>query len=120
MGFEIEHFGGSTYAIKAVPAELRAAGASRSARDIALVLRELLDQLADQGASDAVGERLDAVFATIACHSVVRAGDTLSQREVEALLQSLDGVDFKAHCPHGRPVLLRISIAEIARRFGRT
>jgi DNA mismatch repair protein MutL len=56
----------------------------------------------------------------MACHSVVRAGDVLSEREVRALFSSMDGVDYRAHCPHGRPVLLRISVAEIARRFGRT
>ena len=36
------------------------------------------------------------------------------------LLESMDGVDYRAHCPHGRPVLLRLSISEIERRFGRT
>ncbi len=43
-----------------------------------------------------------------------------SAAEATALLEAMDGVDFRAHCPHGRPVLLRISVAEIARRFGRT
>jgi DNA mismatch repair ATPase MutL len=52
-------------------------------------------------------------------HSVVRAGDVLSPREAEALLAQMDGVDFRAHCPHGRPVLLRIGVAEIGRRLGR-
>ncbi len=112
VGFELEPFGGADFALKAVPAGIRAGtGAS--------VLEELLDELVERGGSRAVEERLDTVFATIACHSVVRAGDVLSAREVEALLGSLDGVDFRAHCPHGRPVLLRIGIAEIARRFGR-
>jgi DNA mismatch repair protein MutL len=60
------------------------------------------------------------MFATLACHSVVRAGDVLSLDEARALLEAMDRVDFRAHCPHGRPVLLRISLAEIARRFGRT
>jgi DNA mismatch repair protein MutL len=113
VGFEVEPFGGNTLAIKAVPAGLRHEGG-------AAVLSELLAALVESGGSAAVDERLDAVFATIACHSVVRAGDVLSAREVEALLGSLDAVDFRAHCPHGRPVLLRISIPEIARRFGRT
>jgi DNA mismatch repair protein MutL len=39
---------------------------------------------------------------------------------VRALLESMDGIDYRAHCPHGRPVLLRMSVAEIERRFGRT
>lgn len=113
VGFELEPFGGDTFALKAVPAGLRPGD------DGERVLSELLDELADRGGSRALDERLDLVLATIACHSVVRAGDALSPREVEALLQSMDTVDFNAHCPHGRPVLLRISVAEIARRFGR-
>jgi DNA mismatch repair protein MutL len=113
VGFEIEPFGGASFALAAVPAGLRGG-------DPAAVLRALLDELADCGGSRAFEERLDAVFATLACHSVVRAGDALSAAEAEALLAGLDGVDFNAHCPHGRPVLLRISVSEIARRCGRT
>ena len=107
----------SSVTIAAVPASLRQ-GSSQN--DAATVLRAILDELVEHGGSRALEERLDLMFATMACHSVVRAGDALSPREAQALLSSLDDVDFRAHCPHGRPVLLRISIAEIARRFGRT
>jgi len=113
VGFAVEPFGGTTFALKSVPAGLQGEQPER-------VLRDLLADLAELGGSRAVEERIDHVFATIACHSVVRAGDALSPAEVRALLESMDGVDFKAHCPHGRPVLLRISVNEIARRFGRT
>lgn len=113
VGFELEPFGGASVAVKTVPAGLRQADASQ-------VLLDLLNELGERGGSRALEERLDLALATIACHSVVRAGDTLSAEEVRALFESMDGVDFKAHCPHGRPVLLRISVAEIARRFGRT
>jgi DNA mismatch repair protein MutL len=83
-------------------------------------LVELLGDLAETDASRAVGDRVDHMLATVACHSVVRAGDLLSVAEAEALLASMDEVDHRAHCPHGRPVLLRVGVAEIARRFGRT
>ena len=102
-----------SYDVQAIPAGLPP-GEAHS------VLLELLAELAEHGGSRALEERLDLALATIACHSVVRAGDVLSTTEVNALFQSMDGVDFKAHCPHGRPVLLRISIGEIARRFGRS
>ncbi|MBI4512414.1 MAG: DNA mismatch repair endonuclease MutL [Deltaproteobacteria bacterium] len=113
IGFEIAPFGGSSWALTAAPADLRD-------DEVIPTLTELLGDLADHGLSRAAEGRVDAMLATIACHSVVRAGDVLSVDEAKALLGSLDGVDFKAHCPHGRPVLLRISVAEIARRFGRT
>jgi DNA mismatch repair protein MutL len=112
VGFEVEPFGGGSIAIKAVPAGLRHA-------EPADVLRELLGDLADVDGSRAVESHLDRVLATVACHSVVRAGDVLEPHEAEALLRSMDGVDFRAHCPHGRPVLLRLPVPELARRFGR-
>lgn len=112
LGYEIEPFGRASVAIKSVPAGMRGA-------DPAQVLRELLDEWLEAGASRAVESRLENMLATIACHCAVRAGDRLSPHEVEALLRSMDEVDFRAHCPHGRPVLLRMSIDEIARRFGR-
>ena len=50
----------------------------------------------------------DLVLATMACHGSIRAGDALQPEQAQALVGSLDGVDFSGHCPHGRPVLLRI------------
>ncbi len=91
--------------------------------DLAKATPEVLGQelLAQLGSASAPGaSRLDAMLAQLACHSVVRAGDVLAPSEVEALLRALDAVDHRAPAPHGRPVLLRISLAEIERRFGRT
>jgi DNA mismatch repair protein MutL len=114
IGFELEAFSrGSSFLLRASPVDL-------TEPEVVPTLLELLSDLAENDASRAVGDRLDLLLATVACHSVVRAGDTLSPAEAEALLSAMDGVDYRAHCPHGRPVLLRISIAEIARRFGRT
>jgi len=111
VGYEVEGFGPTTLAVKAVPAGIRHG-------DPTQLLRELLAEWAEEGApSDE--ERLERVLAEIACHSVVRAGDRLSPSEAEALLRGLDGVDNAAQGPHGRPVLLRLPLAEIARRFGR-
>jgi DNA mismatch repair ATPase MutL len=50
----------------------------------------------------------------------VRAGDRLTPGEAETLLRSLDGLDLSLPAPHGRAVLLRLPLAEIGRRFGRT
>jgi DNA mismatch repair protein MutL len=110
VGYEAEGFGKTTIAVKAVPAGIRHG-------DPAQLLRRLLDTwIDDNHASSAC--RLERVLAEIACHSVVRAGDRLSAGEAEALLRSLDASDLTAN-PHGRPMLLRIPIGEIARRFGR-
>jgi DNA mismatch repair protein MutL len=111
VGYEVEAFGKTTLALKAVPGGIRHA-------DPAQLLRPLLEQWSEDGAPSE-SEILERVLAEIACHSVVRAGDRLSPSEAEALLRELDAVDFGPKGPHGRPVLLRLPLAEIARRFGR-
>jgi len=111
VGYEAEAFGATTLAVKAVPAGLRHG-------DPAELLRDLLAKWAEAGAPTE-RERLARALAEIACHSVVRAGDRLTPGEAEALLQQMDGVDFREKGPHDRPALLRVPIAELARRFGR-
>jgi DNA mismatch repair protein MutL len=111
VGFEAEAFGKQSLAVKAVPGGIRHG-------DPTHLLRKLLTDWANDGAPSEA-ERLDRVLAEIACHSVVRAGDRLSPSEAEALLRSMDGADFSTHGVHGRPVMLRLSLADIARRFGR-
>ena len=111
VGYEAERFGERALAVKAVPAGIRHG-------DPTHLLRKLLTEWADDGAPGET-ERLDRVLAEIACHSVVRAGDRLSPSEAEALLRTMDGADFSTQGMHARPVMLRLSIADIARRFGR-
>jgi DNA mismatch repair protein MutL len=114
LGVELEPFGARAVLVRALPELLADKSPAR-------VVGELLHELtSDSGMVQLVNDRLDHLLATMACHSVVRAGDVLSEREVRALLESMDGIDYRAHCPHGRPVLLRLSIGEIERRFGRT
>ena len=83
------------------------------------MLLAVLDQIVRKGTGAAVDEQIETMLATVACHSVVRAGDNLGAQEVDALLKQMDQVDFRGKAPHGRPVLLRIPVSEIARRFGR-
>jgi DNA mismatch repair protein MutL len=113
LGFEVARQGTSVIVLRAVPEPLKDA-------DPKPLIRELLSDLAD-GTPLREGEldRVDHLLATIACHSVVRAGDVLGRPEALALLNQLDGVDLSSHCPHGRPVLLRMPLGEIERRFGR-
>jgi DNA mismatch repair protein MutL len=111
VGFEVEAFGKTTLALKAVPGGIRHA-------DPAHLLGALLDQWGEGGPPTET-DVLDRVLAEIACHSVVRAGDRLTASEVESLLGAMDSADFTRKGPHGRPVLLRLPLTEIARRFGR-
>jgi DNA mismatch repair protein MutL len=113
LGFELEAFGSTTLLLRAVPELLKDV-------DPKPLLLDVLHRLGEGTRPELAGDRLDHVFATMACHSVVRAGDPLGREEAEALLSQLDAVDLRSHCPHGRPVLLRMSLSEIERRFGRT
>lgn len=112
LGLEVEPFGGNTMAVKALPALL--AGA-----DPARLLLEVVDQLGEAGGGAGISERLDEVFAVMACHSVVRAHEKLERKEIEALFQSMDELEFPGHCPHGRDVVVRIKFREMEKWFGR-
>ena len=111
-GLEVEPFGGSSFAIKQVPAVLARADLPRLVADVA-------DDLAAGGRGVPAQELVEKILATMACHTSVRAGQTLSPFEMRELLRALDEVDFSV-CAHGRPVSIRISAAELARRFHRT
>jgi DNA mismatch repair protein MutL len=117
LGFTVERTGPTTVLVSAVPEVLKDA-------DVKPLLVDVLGRLADDESAAALeggaAARLDRILASMACHSVVRAGDVLSRPQVVALLAELDGVDLRTHCPHGRPVLLRWPLSEIERRFGRS
>ncbi|MDA8429647.1 MAG: DNA mismatch repair endonuclease MutL [Geobacteraceae bacterium] len=113
IGFELEPFGGNTLMITAVPRLAVEHDAIRLVRDI-------LADLSRIGASAAFQDRLDDLFARIACHSVVRGVHPLETRQMTELLRSMDETDFAASCPHGRPVSHVIQLADLERIFKRT
>ena len=114
LGFELEPFGPRTFALKAVPQLL-------AARDnFARLLHDLASDLGELGVSRRIEDALDSFLLLISCHGMVRARQKLSPAEMTALLADLDGIDFNAHCPHGRPVYSRLSDPEIARLFRRS
>jgi DNA mismatch repair protein MutL len=113
IGFELEPFGGNTLMVAAVP--------RLAAEKAALVLvRDILTDLSNIGASAAFQDRLDDLFSRIACHSVVRGVHHLDTRQMVELLRSMDETDFAASCPHGRPVSHVITHAELEKIFKRT
>ncbi len=112
LGFDVEPFGGKSFALKAVPQLLVKGDNGRLIVDIALDLEQT-------GSSGGLVDRLDDVLIMMACHSVIRANQNLDPREARALLEQLDCVDFKANCPHGRPVMQRLRLVEVERMFRR-
>ncbi len=109
-GLLLEPFGGDSWLVRAVPVMARRV-------DAAKMLDEVLDCLASGADADAARY---AVAASIACHSSVRAGQTLTEQEMAALADALAAEANPQRCPHGRPTVVRVSNESIGRQFGRT
>lgn len=112
LGFSVEAFGASSFAIQAVPALLPPG-------DYRQAVRGMIAQLAEVGKSSELKLSLEERLMTIACHSVVRANRKLERDEIRALLRELDQIDFATQCPHGRPVLIELTQDQLERMFKR-
>lgn len=111
FGFEIEHFGGSEYAIRAVPVDLY----GYTERDLFI---ELLDQISNETSaldSDMINDRL----AAMACKAAVKGNQKLSFEEANALIDQLLDADNPYNCPHGRPTIISMSQYELEKKFKR-
>ncbi len=112
LGFTVEEFGPSSFAITAVPALLPSG-------DYCEALQRMLAEFAEVGQSVELRQDLEERLMTIACHSVIRANRKLEREEIRALLRELDQIDFATQCPHGRPVLVEFTQDQLERMFKR-
>jgi len=112
IGFELEDFGGNTWILKAVPRIL-------SNGEYLKALKDILEELGGAGSSGLFKEKVDDILATVACHSVVRGSHPLSASEIKHLFARMDSTDFASGCPHGRPVISKITLREIEKMFKR-
>lgn len=111
LGFEIEEFGGSEYAIRSVPSDLY------GCREKALFL-EVLDELLD-GPSYKHLTVVEEKLASMACKAAVKGNHAFSEAEMEALIDELLTLDNPYNCPHGRPTIISMSKYEIEKKFKR-
>jgi len=112
FGFEVESFGASTIKVTAVPALLDRADCERAL----LALAEDLEGL-DRGAQ--VQDALQRIAATTACHAAVKANYPLTYEKMTHILDELRATAYSTVCPHGRPVMLRLTRREIEKNFER-
>ncbi|MGE3692898.1 MAG: DNA mismatch repair endonuclease MutL [Novosphingobium sp.] len=117
LGLGIERFGPSAMLVRAMPRAL-------AGGDAHALLRDIADDLAQHGAaadggSVLLGERLDHVLATMACHGSVRAGRQLSVAEMNALLREMERTPRSGQCNHGRPTWVKLAHGDIEKLFGR-
>ena len=112
LGMEIGEFGEDQIAVYSTPAMLRRAAPAE-------LLRELLDRPEQEGGESERRDLLDAMMQRMACRAAVKAGDSLAEEEIEALLAQRDLVQDHHHCPHGRPTALVFTREALDRQFGR-
>ena len=111
-GFHIEHFGGDTFLVRAIPSAL-------SHQDSERVLDEIVQGLAEN--RDLVGEELEAQLVKMVCkRASIKAGQILSDIEMKELVRQLEQCRAPRTCPHGRPTMLQLSAGELERAFKRT
>jgi DNA mismatch repair protein MutL len=104
IGFEVEAFGPNAFMVRTIPAVL-------SGRDWPAALRESLET--------STAEWSENLLNRLACHSAIRAGQVLSLDEMRELLRQLEKTDLPNSCPHGRPTMIRLTMPQIEKEFGR-
>ncbi len=112
MGFELEEFGGEAVRVVAVPALLRR-------EECEAAIRTLADDLEGLDRGSRVDEALRRIAATMACHAAVKANDPLTAEKMAHILEELRRTAYSTICPHGRPVMLRLTRREVERNFQR-
>jgi DNA mismatch repair protein MutL len=112
FGFDLSDFGGTSLCVNAVPALL-------DWSECEAALRAVAGDLDGLTPAAGVNETLRQMAATMACHAAVKANDLLTREKMQYLLDELRRTSHSSVCPHGRPVVLRLTRREIERNFER-
>ncbi|MEN8657000.1 DNA mismatch repair endonuclease MutL [Marivita sp.] len=113
MGLTIEPFGNGAVVVRETPAILGEVNADA-------LLRDILDELDDQGEARAVQDRIEAILSRVACHGSIRSGRQMRAEEMNALLREMEATPYSGQCNHGRPTYVELKLSDIERLFGRT
>lgn len=112
IGFVLKPFGKNTVVIDGIPADVRV-GSERK------ILEDVLDEFRNNEHQSTIDAR-DNLAKSFACKAAIKAGDRLKTHEMISLIDQLFLTSMPYVCPHGRPVVVKVSIEELDRRFGRT
>ncbi len=112
MGLVIEAFGRGAVLVREAPALLGDA-------DVAGLVRDLAEHMAEWDAALPLERRLLAVASSMSCHGSVRAGRRLKPEEMNALLREMEATDYAGQCNHGRPTYIELKLFDIEKLFGR-
>lgn len=111
IGFQVEPFGPRAFTVRAMPAIL-------TCQDPAQVLLTVVEDL-ERGDAPLQSKIEERIILRVCKSAAIKAGQTLSPREMEVLVQQLEACRSPHTCPHGRPTLIHLSVAQLARQFGR-
>ena len=111
FGFKIEEFGRDTFLIRAVPVIYGHVIRTKA-------LDDLLDELLEKGGFSSLPSEQE-IIQSIACHTVIRAGDPLTPRQIVDLLKRLHMSQDLFACPHGRPITIQVPIRDLEKMFRR-
>jgi DNA mismatch repair protein MutL len=110
LGFEVEEFGGSSIRVSAVPVLLRP-------EDCDAALRAFSEDLEGLDRGSGVTDAIKRIAATMACHAAVKANYPLTTEKMRHILDELRRTAYSTICPHGRPVMLRLTRREVEKNF---
>ncbi len=110
IGFRMKEFGASTVLVEAIPPEMGWGNEKR-------VLREIIDSFLENKKKYSSWQ--ESLAASYACHGAVKAGDPLTIPEMQALVNRLFATEHPYYCPHGRPIIIQLSLEELDKRFER-
>jgi DNA mismatch repair protein MutL len=111
LGFDIAMFGKNTIVVNGIPADVKSSDVENLVSEIVALYAEYQN--------DSPLEVRDNLLKSFACRAAVKAGDKLTNDEMKELLHQLMEAKMPYVCPHGRPIVLRIPVDELDRRFGR-
>jgi DNA mismatch repair protein MutL len=111
-GWDLEPFGGGSFAIKAVPSVL-------AEGEGAPVIREILEKVMELGFATDLESALEESKKIMACHSALRGRQSLTEKHMEKLMEQLDACENPSNCPHGRPTWIRLTRQDLEKRFRR-
>jgi DNA mismatch repair protein MutL len=112
LGFEVEAFGGASVLVRAVP-YLVAKG------DYETAFTDLLDELISGHGGKSLQEKRRALLTMLSCKNAIKAGDALQAEQMKGLLDDLLQLPNPSICPHGQPILIKISTLELDKKFER-
>ena len=112
LGIFLERFGPGAIAVNAAPQLIKE-------KALEAAFKQMDEEFSSNGGSFSLENKIRDICATMACHSVVRAGQALSVKEMTNLLVDMDQFPLSSFCPHGRPVYIKHKFSSLEKEFGR-